>query len=310
MTDLTLRKFDGWRKHNPQICFFGSVGSGSLLLGSSIAYPILSQDSSGWSSVALSTFFVSAGLFNTFKILEIYLYGHYTLAICIFTMILNMASGQISSLDQVRFIPVYFMGSTFLTAAWPSLFWSLGLRPKTLDDVAASHDYTRLPMSEVHVDDDNHEDIFGNYTGTGSPLEDWFHEIQRLDSPSLLVAMPTPSEQGEAQPSRKPTVCRPASPGTLHMGPSSNYSAPTHHSDTSISLGSQGGCPSEMSSNVVTHFFQELAPNRHLMTTQRRRDIQSLGREFFRRDSVHQKAKAVRDETDLINTVLRKAQSM
>lgn len=221
-----------------------------------------------------------------------------------------MASGQILLLDHIRFIPVYVMGSTFLTTAWPSLFRSLGLLPKTLDDTGASHEYTRVPMSEVLVDDGTNEDTSSNDSGTGNLLEDWFQGSQRHHHSPLLVATPNPSEQQETQTSKDPTPYRTTSPGLIHMGPSSNYSAGTRYTGTSISLGSQGGCPSEMSSNVARHFFQGLTPNRHLFTTQRRSDIESLGRGPYSRQAARNLAKGVRDEPDLVNTVLRKAQSL
>lgn len=46
-----LHDFEAWRNDHAQFCFFGLLASGSLLMGSSIAYPMLSQDGSVWASV-------------------------------------------------------------------------------------------------------------------------------------------------------------------------------------------------------------------------------------------------------------------
>lgn len=46
-----VHKFDDLRNDNAPFYFFGMLVSGSLLMGSSIAYPMLAQDGSEWATV-------------------------------------------------------------------------------------------------------------------------------------------------------------------------------------------------------------------------------------------------------------------
>lgn len=202
-------------------------------------------------------------------------------------MVLVMAFGHTPLPDHVKFIPVYAMGSTFLTAAWPALFESIGLPLMTMDDRAdlslGRQSYVlvpTVPMSEVVVDFEDagtDEDDALDATSTRSPAPDWLHERDRRSSSPVPVSTPPTSEGQDTQPAMEPAL-QPATEHQelCHMGPPSNYSGVSSHTGTSLSLGSQGRCPSEMSSNVVQFFSSQIA-SRHVRSTQRIRDIQSLG---------------------------------
>ncbi|KUI54011.1 hypothetical protein VP1G_10607 [Cytospora mali] len=53
---------------DPELRFKAQLVLGAMLMGSSIAYPILSEDGSNWAPVALSTFFLSGAAFNGLQI--------------------------------------------------------------------------------------------------------------------------------------------------------------------------------------------------------------------------------------------------
>lgn len=221
-----------------------------------------------------------------------------------------MAFGQIPPLDHVKFIPVYVMGSTFLTAAWPSLFRSIGLPPQTLDDMVISHDYMPVPMSEVHVDDEANHDTAVDVASTRIS-SDWLQGGERHSSSPLSFLEPISSEPEDSQPLLEPASFPATCPEVFHMGPSSTYSGGTSHTGTSLSLNPQGGCPSEMSSNVVSHYFQGFTTDPRIGMTQRRSDIEALGRRFYGRGgALNRSRERAHDRTSHIDTVLRKSQSM
>lgn len=237
-------------------------------------------------------------------------YGHYTLALCIVAMILNLLFGQVSLPDHVRLIPVLAMGSSFLTAAWPSLFQSFGRQPVTLYDMVAPLDSVSIPMSEPYTDDETNEDVLTFLQSTRSNPPHSLQRLQMNGNSPLTVSTPILRQHGHTQ-----SFKQPASPPTnphelIHMGPSSTCSGGTYQSGTSISLCSQGRCPSELSSNVVTNFFSEIRPNRHFETTQRRRAIESLGQGPPNGGSGYEGVEEARDQPILINLGLRKVQSI
>lgn len=225
-------------------------------------------------------------------------------------MILNLLFGQLSLLDHVRLIPVFAMGSSFLTAAWPSLFQSFGRQPVKLYDMVAPLDSVSIPMSEPYTDNETNQNVLTFLQSTRSNPTHSPQGLQMNIISPLPVPTPIATQRGNTQPYRQPASSRTNPHELIHMGPSSTYSGGTNHSGTSISLCSQGRCPSELSSNVVTNFFSKYTADHHFETTQRRRAIESLGQGPFSGDSDHERVEEAGDQPILMNMVLRKVQSI
>lgn len=225
-------------------------------------------------------------------------------------MILNLLFGQVSLLDHVRLIPVFAMASSFLTAAWPSLLQSLGQSSVTLYDTTAPLDSVSIPMSQTYEDDETNQEVFTFLPNTRDGPEHPLQGLQRFSNLASPISIPISGQNRNTQPFR-PSTTSPTRPHELiQMGPSSTCSGGTYQSGTSLSLCSQGGPPSEMSSIVVTNFFPDFTAGRIFETTQRRRDIQSLGQGPSSGDNDHNRAKGTEDQSSLINMVLRKVQSI
>lgn len=204
-------------------------------------------------------------------------YGHFTLMIVIFAMLLVIAFGHTPLPEHVKFIFVYTMGSTFLNAAWPSLLRSFGSRPRAMEEMCDQSvewpDYQPVPLEDVVVDSTSNQDLFIVGASIRRPI---FHTLQEQErqrsSPDPLPTAPSPGLQDSQQ-------SRELAPRTIlqweeliHMSPSSNHSGGSSHVGTSLSLGSHGHSPSEMSS-IVAHFFPEtVAAGVHRHPTQRKRD--------------------------------------
>ncbi|KUI66537.1 hypothetical protein VM1G_01831 [Cytospora mali] len=262
---------------DPELRFKAQLVLGAMLMGSSIAYPILSQDGSSWAPVALSTFFFSGAVFNGLQISIILMYGHYILVVCAVSMILIMAFGHDTVADHVHFIPVYAMGSTFLTAACPSLEDSLtriqthGREYLPIQDASEPLGRLHAPlMAGVQVGPQDR----ATPPSPPSPISTWGMGQGRQWSSPPPVSPPTSLPGGVARPGEGPVAAWVN--GLQHMGPGSDCSNGHTHTGTSISLSSRQTVPSELSTNVVG-FFDQRIPARIPRKTQRRRDIDGLG---------------------------------
>lgn len=222
-------------------------------------------------------------------------------------MVLVMAFGHTGPLpDHAKFIPVYAMGSTFLTAAWPSLFQSIGWPLRNLNEMphqsAEQQGYLPVPMAEVVVDDAaNLEDVSPDVTSTSSEIPPWLLQERERQSVSPVPVSTAPSSLDGHQPpvtaqlpGQQPPLHRDTPPQDLiHMGPPSAHSGGASSvSGTSISLssGSGGHCPSEMSSTVAATFFPGVRHVRRLSTRNRVESRNKLiarrpGVPFLRRDA-------------------------
>lgn len=225
-------------------------------------------------------------------------------------MILNLLFGQVPLLDHVRLLPVFAMGSSFLTAAWPSLFQSFSRQPVTLYDIVAPLDSVSIPMSEPYTDDETNQEILTFLQSTRSNPQRSLQGLHMNRNSPLPMSTSIPAQHENTQPFRQPITSNTNSHELIHMGPSSTYSGGTYQSGTSLSLCSHGRCPSEISSNVVTNFFPECFADRLFETTRRRRDIESLGRGPSSGDSDHRRVEEARDQPILIDIGLRKVQSI
>lgn len=226
-------------------------------------------------------------------------------------MVLNLLFGQVSLLDHVRLIPVFAMASSFLTAAWPPLLQSLGQRSVTPYDMTAPLDSISIPVSQTYADDE----VFNFLPNTSNGSEHSFQALQTDSNSPSPVSTTFPTQFRNTQPVRQPTSSHTIPHELIQMGPPSTYSGGTYQSGTSLSLCSRPGPPSEMSSIVATNFFPELTADRLFDTTtrtQRRRDIQSLGRGPYSGDNAHKRAEGGEDRPSslIVNMVLRKVQSI
>lgn len=219
---------------------------------------------------------------------------------CLIATVVVMAFGHTGPLpDHAKFIPVYTMGSTFLTAAWPSLFQSVGWPLRTMDEMShpstERHGYLPVPMDEVVVDDNgNQEDVSPDVTSTSSEIPAWLLQERERQSVSLAAVSTAPSSLDGQEPTAIAQPPRNELPpqDLIHMGPSSVYSRGAFSvGGTSINLsaGSGSRCPSEMSSIVAASFFPESRPLRRISTRVRTEGRRLVARrpEFplIRRDS-------------------------
>lgn len=194
-------------------------------------------------------------------------------------MILVMAFGHTTIDNHVNFIPVYAMGSSFLTAAWPSLEESLtGLR---------HNGYQYLPMH------DTSEPLVGRYvpmtgiqlspqgqTLPGPSSPNWLGDQSRQRNSPSPVTPPPSLLGGRPAPARQPVI-----DWLMHMGPASIRSHVRSHTDTSISLSSRPAVPSEISSNALEILSQGDTIHGP-RTTQRRLDIDAHGQGFTVREDL------------------------
>lgn len=248
--------------------------SGSLLMGSSIAYPILYQDESRWASVALCTFFLSGTSFNALQIYNILKYGHYTLVVCVVGTILIMSFGHNTITEHAHFIPVYAMWSSFVTAAWPSL----------------EESWTRVRIDGYQVlptmaETSEHMEVYRaqSWGQPASPasVSSWLRDQSRQRSSPTPFSPPPSLSEGDPRPDQRFTAAR--LHNIQHMGPASDRSLVRAYTDPSISLGSMPAVPSEISSNAL-ELLGPVDPFRAPRTTQRRHDIDRLGRFITPRD--------------------------
>lgn len=220
--------------------------------------------------------------------------------------LLVMAYGDTPLMDHARFIPVYAMGSTFLTAAWPSLLRIIGLPRSTMVDISGRsvehQGYLPVPLSEVLVDNDSNQDDVAARISIFS----WNQEQERQRSSSGLTLTPPTAEHQDAQTSTESALHCAFHPGDVaHMGPSSAYSGGSSYTGASLSLDSHGRCPSEMSSNVAAHFFPETVGGRVRRISNQRRLYMRDHRYMDRRPGFD-----VRMRSNPSGTVLYKALSV
>lgn len=157
-------------------------------------------------------------------------------------MVLIGAFGRTTLGEHCRFIPVYLMASSFMTAAWPSLLRNI-----------------RVPQEAP---------------------EDQFMEIQeRQPRPPPPQPRFHDEENDLEEGNQMPSPVRPDEPLLIHMGgPSSDYSHGSSRTN-SISLSSRASLPSEMSDNVTQYFQPEMDgrdPTTIPRITSRRADIDAL----------------------------------
>lgn len=203
-------------------------------------------------------------------------------------MVLIMTFGRTNHDEHCRFIPVYFMASSFLTASWPSLSRSLGLPLCTLESLETMEEHFDLPVRPQTCAPMAAEVPRGR--DTAEPLRrpmDLFPESLKAQDRRMDAFPPPPSQsplKNELISRRKVLRSVPAanvSDLLLHMGPSSHYSRGSARTG-SISLDSRASLPSEMSDDVRL-LFQPVIDERGPpavppRTTSRRADIEALGR--------------------------------
>lgn len=193
-------------------------------------------------------------------------YGHYTLVVCVVGTILIMAFGHNTLAEHARFIPVYAMGSSFVTAAWPSL----------------EESWTR-----VRSDGYQHLPIYIQETSQNLEGRNTFLEGYRIESEARAVLSDQSRQRSSPPPfSPPPSLLEDDFPpeqrlaawvhNIQHMGPESNRSHGRSNTDTSISLSSTPADLSEISTDVL-ELLGPNDPTRAPRKTQRRQDIDSLG---------------------------------
>lgn len=159
-------------------------------------------------------------------------------------MILIGALGRFTLDEHCRCIPVYFMASSLMTAAWPSLLRGLGFPRQTLED--------RLPEIQERP----------SRPTPPPPQEARFHDEEDDLKEEKRMSRPVRSDQL-----------------LVHMrGPSSDYSDGSAQTE-SMSLSSRASLPSEMSENVMQYFQLEIDgrdPKTVPRTTSRRVDMNAL----------------------------------
>lgn len=186
-----------------------------------------------------------------------------------------MSFGHNTLTEHAHFIPVYAMGSSFVTAAWPSLeeSWTQ----------VRSDGYQVLPtMAET-------SEHMEGYRARGQPASPavvpgrLLGQNRQRSSPTPFSPPPSLSE-GDPLPDQRFTAAR-LQDIIQHMeGPASDRSLVRAHTDTSISLDSTPAVPSEISSNAL-ELLGPVDPFRVPRTTQRRQDIDRLGQSITPREA-------------------------
>lgn len=215
----------------------------------------------------------------------------------IVAMVLILTCGHNTVEDHCRLLPVYCMASTFLTAAWPSLFENLGLEPKRVEDqfdpLVSPHAYT--PMAGRQ-----NETEFPHRPGARGSLPGWLEEQaqredhneqdhqDRQEGSSTHHSHQAHGQNEESLEKRLRSPTTPRELLLLHMGPYSSCSNDSEQTD-SLSLSSRATMPSEMSENVMPLFQAEMttrASQKAPRITTRRAEINALGGTFSaRRDA-------------------------
>lgn len=192
-----------------------------------------------------------------------------------------MSFGHNTLTEHAHFIPVYAMGSSFVTAAWPSLeeSWTR----------VRSDGYQMLPtMAETS---EHMEGYRAQYWGQpASPAVDpgWLRDQSRQRSSPTPFSPPPSLSEGDPLPDQRFTAAR------LHYiqhmeGPASDRSLVRAHTDTSISLSSMPAVPSDISSNAL-ELLGPVDPSRVPRLTQRRQDIDRLGQFITPREALSSSA--------------------
>lgn len=210
----------------------------------------------------------------------------------IVAMVLIMTCGHNTVEDHCRLITVYCMGSTFLTAAWPSLFENLGLEPKRVE-----HLFHPLvsPLADTPTAGHQSENKFPRQTGPSGCLPGWLEEQgqhedhDQQDHQDWQKGSPTPDShqtplQGEESlGQRLQSLAAPRELLLLYMGPDSSCCSTDSDQTGGLSLSSRATLPSEMSDNVIPLFQAEITSrDSHDLPrmTARRAEINGLGRTF------------------------------
>lgn len=202
-------------------------------------------------------------------------------------MALTLAFGNHTAEDHCRFIPVYFMVFSLLTASWPSLLENVGISPVPLEFTIHRRVVTPpTPLAGVIQVNEESSPAPLRQAQQNALLSDWLEDHDwpencgRLQDHDLQVnapqneealALEAPEQRSQQSSSTRPDLL------WLHMGPSSSCSNLSAQSG-SLSLSSRAAVPSEISDNALHWFQSEIAPGFIPRTTSRRVEINALGR--------------------------------
>lgn len=188
-----------------------------------------------------------------------------------------MAFGHNTHSEHAHFIPVYAMGSTFVTAAWPSLEESWGrVRSDGYESLPTMEETSEHP-ARTYIPMQGYRGLSEDQAALMAPIS-WLRDQSRQTS-SPPPLSPPPSLVGGDPRSTAAWV------HTQHMGPASDRFQARAHTDTSISLSSRPAVPSEVSTNVL-QFLGPVDPARVPRRTQRRHDINRLGQPIAPREEL------------------------
>lgn len=211
-------------------------------------------------------------------------YGHYTLVVCVIGTIVIVAFGHSTLAEHAHFIPVYAMGSSFVTAAWPSLeeSWirvrSDGYQPlpRYIQETSEYPAARNILLDRYRVESEGQAALRASMTS-------WLRDQSRHRGSPPSSSPPPSLVEYESRPEQQSMAAWVHD--IQYMGPGSHRSQGRSNSGTSISLSSRPAVPSEISTNVQELLGQD-GSARLPRSTQRRRDIDSLGQIITPREEV------------------------